>query len=511
MFYQRSDYNTNPGEYKIHTYDKIHEYNRFHDYTHIHDYTKIHKFEKIHTYDKIREYKYQEYHQIKEPRKQRRTYPQPVLEPIKRKQRSKNNWPDKKIYTHKYQPYEYIPPPPHREYVYKEYKSNDENYIDKKIAPYNGSVEYKLTPDNFYPFRYRKGKQRKYYNGDENNNDDKVKRETSLRDIELKDKVYIPEFRREPVYPVAFVYAPKPKVQSRSSPVYKPETRQEESLPTAFVFAPIGAKALTSKPETSVYKPETRQEPVFPTAYVFMPPPKITEKRQQSPQVRRVAAVRSVKSEKSAPRSSPARTIHTPIGSRSSSPGLAPVGAVVAGGIIGATVVNKTRTPTPPPSPPKEQKKQTPVENDKHDTNSVRNISPDVTTAAVIGGTAALVHNENSKPIEKEPLPKRQETPVKEQESKPSAPPPSSPKPDNEPIKTEQRLPEQPENRNEAPAALAIVAPLSKAKKKPPLLSSQNNDYSEVPSSWSPLPFTGPSLPPEVIATIEAYDRAHGK
>jgi hypothetical protein len=44
--------------------------------------------------------------------------------------------------------------------------------------------------------------------------------------------------------------------------------------------------------------------------------------------------------------------------------------------------------------------------------------------------------------------------------------------------------------------------------------NTNNDQYQEEPSSWSPLPTNGSdkglSLPPEVIATIEAYDKAHG-
>ncbi|XP_052085648.1 uncharacterized protein LOC127723177 [Mytilus californianus] len=555
MLYSKSHFNTTPGDYKIHSYDRVHEYNHVHDYNHIHDYNKIHEYDKIYKYDKIREYKYHEYQPTKtQQKKPRPIIDRPAAQPVKRKRKSRLEWPDKPIYTHTFRPYEYIPPPQLRNYEYTEYQMDKDYYINRKLGTYRGSVDYKLTPDNYYPFRYRKGKQKR----EDFNNNEEIKREASLRDIDFKEPIYKPETRREVKLPTKFVYMPKAvlKTQAKAkpaTPVYKPEVRQQEVLPTAFVFAPAIIKKAETKPQTPVYQPEERQEEILPNAFMFAPIVVTKSQTQAKPQTplyqpeerqenvlpsayviapravqkiesptpekspspviaKQAAAAAAVRRASPVHNPSPVRSIYTPIGSRSPSPGLPPVGAILAGGMIGAAVVSNKSEKKEQEKIPKQSTPQPPSP-ERQRSPSIQNV---VVAAAVVGATSPSpepLSKSTPKPTTPQPPPVQPAPAPKAVAVAASVPARraalsvGSPKPERAPTPAKLEARHAPVAKAGVVAAASVPA-LSKPVEQP---KTPDNQYKEEPSTWSPVPNRKRGLPPEIIATIEAYDRAHGK
>lgn len=587
MYYSKSDFNTNPGDYVIHTYDTIHEYNHVREYNKVHEYNmyKVHEYNNIHEYDKIREYKYHEYKPTQAQKKKRKPIieRQPsnlVREP--RKKKSNLTWPDKPIYIHTYRPYEYIPPPPLRDYEYKEYKLSKEDYMERKVGMYNGWIDYKLTPENHPPLRYLKA-QRTSKLREDVHSEETVKRETSLKDIDLKETPKPLIIQEEDVVPGIVVMAPVASANP-VKPTQSPSPIQDDAVtpvvsPVVAHVVPLDVTPVVSpdvKPVVSAAVTPVVSRVVSPEVTPVLPPVG-TRTVPVAAVVTNISPVRTTSPEQS-------KRVYTPIGSRSPTPNLPPVGATVAGGVIAASVINQSQKTDNKDT----VERQSPEKPSTPQRTRSTSISPDIIKDAVVGAAAGgIVAKSLSNTNQKEPTPQpspqpsptpqpspspkpspqpspprrspsvtsvviaaavvvgtvsEEETP-KQRSAQPSPMKPSSPikspspvvapvpiaaesaAPANKPpqatvkspVNKAKSVPQNPKEPTPSPKNGVIAAaslPTSSVQKSSAPKNTNNNQYQEEPSSWSPLPTNGSdkglSLPPEVIATIEAYDKAHG-
>lgn len=151
--------------YQMKTYDKVHHYDKAHQPLKIHRYDNHHVYDKIRTYNEVQEYTVKEYkprfYTAPKPPRPRVPTPAPRLD---RPRTPDYKWaelyfcyeeplgpdiPLKDYKCHEYRGCEYKP-------VMKEYKPPKMNTLTGVQGLYQGNVDYKLTKDNYYPFRKRK-------------------------------------------------------------------------------------------------------------------------------------------------------------------------------------------------------------------------------------------------------------------------------------------------------------------------------------------------------------------
>ncbi|XP_061178580.1 proteoglycan 4-like [Saccostrea echinata] len=151
--------------YKAKTYDTVHHYNKAHEPLRVHTYDSYHTYDNIRTYNNIQEYEVKEYKPnfYKAPKPPRRVLtPIPAVE--RRPRTPDYQWaqlyvcyeeplgphiPIKDYENHEYRGREYEP-------IVTEYKPPKMDSLSRRPALYQGNVEYKLTKENYYPFRKRK-------------------------------------------------------------------------------------------------------------------------------------------------------------------------------------------------------------------------------------------------------------------------------------------------------------------------------------------------------------------
>lgn len=151
--------------YQVKTYDKVHHYDKAHQPLKTHRYDNQHVYDKIRTYNEVQEYSVKEYkprfYTAPKPPRPRVPTPTPRLN---RPRTPDYKWaelyhcyeeplgPDitlKDYKCHEYRGCDYNP-------VMKEYKPPIMNTLSGVQGLYQGNVHYKLTKDNYYPFRKRK-------------------------------------------------------------------------------------------------------------------------------------------------------------------------------------------------------------------------------------------------------------------------------------------------------------------------------------------------------------------
>ncbi|XP_062609500.1 serine/arginine repetitive matrix protein 1-like [Saccostrea cucullata] len=167
-------YGTGP-DYRVHqpafysytpkTYDRVHHYNKAHEPLRVHTYDSYHTYDKIRTYNDVQEYK------VKEYKPNFYTAPKPPprvptpLPTVKRRPKTPDyQWaqlyvcyeeplgphiPVTEYENHEYRGREYKP-------IVNEYRPLKIDNLSKRPVLYQGNVEYKLTKENYYPFRKRK-------------------------------------------------------------------------------------------------------------------------------------------------------------------------------------------------------------------------------------------------------------------------------------------------------------------------------------------------------------------
>lgn len=459
--------------FQMRTYDSTHTYNKAHQPLKVHNYNNSHTYNKLRTYDNVREYEVREY----KPRFYSAPKPPPPridtpLPPREKRPRT----PDYK-WAQLYVCYEdplgpHIPVKDYRCRDYKgrdykpimtQYKSPEMDYLSRRSTIYQGNVDYKLTKENYYPFKKRTDIRKARETSKQ-----KEKSVASLKHISFKEEEpqVIPTQQMEnrepsteqqpirdesPSHPTPLVIAQEkektfvneaekngPAVGAsvmmvsaatetddlkhkkrcsrwtQTTPVASPEPSIREMTPVEIVPKRIvtdisNQRSAEIPPKEDIPQPSPLPEPehtddLQPPPYNVAPAAVVIgndhiRQRSPSPPSRRSQG-RSPSPRSRSP--SPRHRSPSPSHNYRHSPGILPLAGFAAGAVVGGSVVAPVKKQSPTPEPPVPQPKEN-TPSPKPDSALSTHVDP--IAAVVVGGALVKESDNNSKQDDTQPPP----------------------------------------------------------------------------------------------------------